>query len=281
MTDLTPIHVPSALDQLVDAMDYAIIGPSDGRRRIANASLRPYSSICLLTRTFIDGRVGRCTGFLVAPTVVLTAGHCVYSRRRANPRPTSIRITPGRNGSVSTALHGTQLASRWYVHRDYVRSGNPSHDLGIIVLPKPFAKLKIGFKLQRLSDGRLNRLGQNNLLNIAGYPADKSRGEMWHHAERLDRTTHGRLYYSVDTCPGHSGAPVWISSRGSKPSSVVAIHVSGPPTHPGGTWGCVPGVPMAPRGQSNIGMRITESVRECVIAGTLGRVVLPNMMRLR
>ena len=43
-----------ALDRLADRADYAVIGPMDGRTRVANATTHPYAAICYLEPDFRD-----------------------------------------------------------------------------------------------------------------------------------------------------------------------------------------------------------------------------------
>jgi V8-like Glu-specific endopeptidase len=81
---MTPFdETPSlVLDRLADRADYAIIGPTDGRTRVLQTSRPPYAAVCQIERDFGDGRLSGCSGFLVSPSVVVTAGHCVFSRPR-------------------------------------------------------------------------------------------------------------------------------------------------------------------------------------------------------
>ncbi len=83
---------------------------------------------------------------------------------------------------------------------------------------------------------------------------------MWEHAERLDRIAPRALYYSVDTCPGHSGSPVWVKRGRGKEVDAIGIHVAGPRPHERGPWGCRPGVPLAPAGAVNRGIRMTSDL---------------------
>lgn len=247
-----------ALDRLADQADYAIVGPTDGRTRVAQASAHPYAATCHIERDFGDGRLSGCSGFLVAPRIVLTAGHCVFSRARhlllRRGAPARIRVSPGRNGEVPP--FGFQWASHWFVDRRFAEHGNPMFDFGIIVLSRPFGGVRRQHPIAALSDAQFNEVRSHRLLHIAGYPADKPPGTMWEHAERLDRIGARTIHYSVDTCPGHSGSPVWVRSADSIAVKTVAIHVAGPRPHENGPWGCRPGVPVAPAGSVNRGIRL-------------------------
>ena len=76
--------------------------------------------------------------------------------------------------------------------------------------------------LRPLDRGGLERLQAQTLLTVAGYPSDRPLGTMWRHAERCGR---GRLFYTVDTCPGHSGSPI-IARIGGAPA-IIGVHTAG------------------------------------------------------
>jgi glutamyl endopeptidase len=265
--------MPVFLDRLVDRMDYAVIGPTDGRTRVLNTAIMPYAAVCHVERDFGDGRLSGCTGFLIAPRLVMTAAHCVFSRPRQlfgrSPVPTRVRITPGRDG-VRTPL-GQQWARRWYGMRRFVENRDVMADVGVIVLSRPFERVQRALATGAPNDARLRNIHANRLLHVAGYPGDKPTGTMWEHGERLDRFTSQALYYSVDTCPGHSGSAVWIRSKRSGPVKVIGVHVAGPRPHEGGAWGCRPGVPMAPAGAVNRGIRLTEAILSAAHDAASGR----------
>ncbi len=133
-------------------------------------------------------------------------------------------------------------------------------DFGIIVMPRPFEGLPGLFTLSALDDAALQRVRSHRVLHIAGFPGDKPLGTMWQHAERLDLIGPQALHYSVDTCPGHSGSPVWVQRDRDRPVEVIAVHVAGPTPHAEGAWGCRPGVPVAPAGSFNRGIRLSNEL---------------------
>src|SRR5215470_5311469 len=78
----------------------------------------------------IDGEVALCTGTLVAPTVVLTAGHC-YDRRSAPVLPDNVLIG---TSSLGRPDEGETIPiARGYVYPD----PTATEDLAVLVLARP------------------------------------------------------------------------------------------------------------------------------------------------
>ncbi|RUW56205.1 serine protease, partial [Mesorhizobium sp. M8A.F.Ca.ET.021.01.1.1] len=48
---------------------------------------------------------------------------------------------------------------------------------------------------------------------------------------------------------------------------IIAVHTAGPRPHSGGAWGCRPGVPLAPAGLFNRGVRITPDLLRSINSG--------------
>lgn len=265
MAPASDIRTPVALDRLLERLDYAVIGPTDGRSRVRDPR-PPYDAVCHIGRDFGDGRLSGCTAFLISPQVAVTAGHCIFSlrRRRAARR---ILVTPARDGRRRP--YGAIWALRWFAHPRFLSRTDPRFDYGVIVLPRRFPGLVPRLKLRSLSSAALAKVRANRLLHIAGYPSDRSQGELWTHAERMDRFGARLMLYSVDTCPGHSGAPVWIEAPDGH-GDVLAVHTRGPRPSARGPWGCRPGAPMAPPGHFNAGIRITDEVRSAVARAVVG-----------
>lgn len=265
MTVAGIIRTPVISDRIVETVDYAVLGPVDGRVRVVRPG-PPFSSVCHVERDFGDGRLSGCTGFLIAPRVLVTAGHCVFSLLRGRP-PNRILVTAGRDGALRP--HGAIWAQRWFAHPGFRHGADPRFDFGVVILPRAFSGLGPGFSLLALARADLANARDTRLIRIAGYPSDKPRGQMWAHAERIDRFGTRLIQYSVDTCPGHSGAPVWLSAKNGH-GDVIAIHTRGPKPSAKGPWGCRPGAPLAPAGFFNAGIRVTPQLRRAVFGAVTG-----------
>jgi hypothetical protein len=90
----------------------------------------------------------RCSGTLLSPTVVLTAGHCASNY--PDPEYTGIRIfteSDVQNGDNNYPYCGKRdkncvEAAEWHAHPDYPNAPFYYNDVGVVVLKKPVKKMQ-------------------------------------------------------------------------------------------------------------------------------------------
>lgn len=211
----------------------SIIGP-DSRVRVTPTTTFPARATVLITFS-----LGRCTGWLIGPNTVITAGHCVHSGGGGSFYPVnSYRIYPGRNGGGSP--YGSCTA-RWLASvRGWTTATDDRYDYGAIKLKCAIGNT-VGWYGYFVQSGSLNGLP----TNINGYPGDKPLTQ-WRSSDRVRVTQPQRVFYQNDTVGGMSGAPVWYNRTGCGVCA-MAVHAYG-----------VYGAP--PFSNNNHGTRITQAV---------------------
>jgi V8-like Glu-specific endopeptidase len=163
-----------------------------------------------------------CSGALVAPRVVLTAGHCVTSQITGQPAPTKWIVTaPYAGGQKLVAT--TALVYDWV----YQPSGAPSpslHDVGLIILPSPItlaaypeiAKTRLADGTNIVDIGRVNN-GVYSLTDLYVGPGVAVTG--------ADTVGFSLDYQATDkTELGDSGGPAEVQGS---PTHLIAAVASG------------------------------------------------------
>jgi hypothetical protein len=167
----------------VEEEDSAVIGPVDNRVQEVDTQRFPWNTICHLCRTFPSVPCSGCSGTLIAPNIVLTAGHCLWSQKFSGP-PRSIRVAPGRIDR-DTAPYGTIKAAHYWVPRGFIDGPDRSiWDFGVIYLARPFQQINRFIPVSALDDPDLHYVAAHRRLSVAGYPGDRPIGTMWRHSDR-------------------------------------------------------------------------------------------------
>ena len=202
-----------------------VIGGVDDRVQVlagsANPSttLFPFNTICHISRA--EG--GRGSGTLIAPRVVITAGHVLQGA-------SAVTITPGFNATAATAAQQRPATPGSQTAASATFRFHPSLDLGIVLLPSAFTAPARFMMLQPRGD-----LNTATLLTIAGYPRVQpppgqvtTAGTMWRHSNKLQLTnvTPTHLTYPIDTEPGQSGSPLWLLGN-DEIRLLLGVHIQG------------------------------------------------------
>lgn len=216
-----------------------IIGP-DNRVRVNPTTSFPARATVLITFS-----AGRCSGWLIGPNTVVTAGHCVHPGGGGSYYPkSSYRIYPGRNGGASP--YGSCTAKWLASVVGWTVSGSDEYDYAAIKLNCSIGNT-VGWYGFFWQTGSLTGLP----TTINGYPGDKPLTQ-WRSSDSVRVTQVRRVFYRNDTIGGVSGAPVWYNRPGCGICS-MAVHAYGTYNGP-------------PFSTNNHGTRITKAVFNNLIA---------------
>jgi V8-like Glu-specific endopeptidase len=198
-----------------EATAESVIG-ADTRVRINNTTAYPYRTI---------GRIEiGCTGTLIGPRHVLTAGHCVYNT--ANDRwYRQLSFAPGQNGECNSNTckpYDTIGWTRAVSVKGWTEKHKSNYDYAMIILDED-----IGNTVGWMGYGWKKPMPKYN-VNINGYPCDKAPDEtLWHSYCKLDQRKTYRLYYACDTYHCQSGSGVYAYWRDDNKRTIYGIHAYG------------------------------------------------------
>ena len=196
----------------------SIIGDSDGRTVVSNTRVFPYSAIVQLD-IYFGLSAYRGTGFLIDDNIVATAGHCLYDEELG--WATAVYVRPGRNGLLGIPF-GIARSKRIAVSTEWHLSADSNYDWGAICIYDTLIGNPGSFTMTSVNDN-----SSNIQAKISGYPQNVgSSSSTTYKQYEMDGPVNilsmYRLYYTIDTSGGQSGAPILNSNN-----VVIGIHTSG------------------------------------------------------
>jgi V8-like Glu-specific endopeptidase len=165
-----------------------------------------------------------CTGTLIAPDVVLTAGHCIYEDGAWNwPQHIFIHAC---GASDTTRRYSAKQMFTW---TRWTRNEDPNWDIGVIKL-HPSGGRHAGDRYGWKSFGYVSDIASAlSRPRVTGYPGDKQRSverlSMWSDEDRYSSSSraHHLVFYRTDTSGANSGSGVHQNGR----SVIYAVHAYG------------------------------------------------------
>ncbi len=202
------------------------------------------------------GNNGYCTGVLLRPDIVLTAGHCLFEKATGARRdPTLISFSAGMRDGKSVA---TRSVLRAVVHPDY-DTNSPNNfkrirnDVALLQLSEPIpAALAAPFTIQSFS-------GLGNEVSVVSYAQGRSETLSWQKECGVLGRQDSLIAFSCDVYFGSSGAPVFDRTGGR--ARIVSIISSGKRDADGST---------------SFGMELSRLVPELMANLRAGRGVFPT-----
>jgi V8-like Glu-specific endopeptidase len=204
----------------------------DDRQGVTNTFAYPWNTIGYLSVTYPNGQSFRCSGTLVSPYVVLTAGHCVHNKNRGGYAsqvrfyPAQYQNTLGDNapqrpyGKQDFAFIRATEAWTQMSDQDTYPVTDYRHDFAAVQFRTPFTFTSTFMPVVFGSVGAP--------ATGSGYPGVvhgvSNYGQWWDEGADISssymRSNHVKQY-ALDGSGGNSGGPFFITDAGTGQNSVV------------------------------------------------------------
>lgn len=202
----------------------AVLG-TDSRHAIDTPYTPPYNAIARIT---LDGQTF-CTGFLISPDTLVTAGHCLQTWKadassgemvRWDVKADALKVYPGFDGNTVAPLLGSCTAKETATLPEWHDRGDKRYDLGVIRLTCTTPNLTNHLRYAAPSD---TLLAGKPAVTLSGYHGDKQADfRQWESSGTVMAATANWLLYDNDAVAGSSGSPVWVMDKGTP--VVIGVH---------------------------------------------------------
>lgn len=186
----------------------------DSRMHVAGEYVErhPFSAVVRLG----DG----CTGTLIWYKHVLTSAHCVYSRESKKYYPHIKKLKVGllrKDGSFKWLDVKKRFVPKNYIKKEGMKYMN--HDYAVLELERPHGREPMPFEAYSVK--------KNQMIQFAGFPADKSPNELWYTYCSIHRLLKNVFFNHCDATPGMSGSGVYVYNKADRNNrKIVAVFSS-------------------------------------------------------
>jgi len=187
----------------------------------------PWTTIVKIEGQWDENSFFECTGWMLGPSAVATAAHCIYNFITTKTYAYNITITPALNtDSVNPRPFGSCRILRGWVLTPWYNNGDSGYDYGVYDL-----SCRIGYQTGYLGLKVISGSGNGTYEAVPGYPGDKGGTTIWTSGGYVQESQTRLFFYDNDTTGGMSGAPVWVTDAGCNPCAIaVNAQEYDPPT---------------------------------------------------
>ena len=200
---------------------FSILGADQRQRRSATTSY-PWRALTAILPP--GSKTSNCSGVLVGPRHVLTAGHCLYQNGAWFPNR---KVAPGMNG-IDTFPNGLKNHAWYYSSVGWIEDEDPENDFAMIILEDKSSTANLGWFGTQVSNGASawNFGYPSWWRTCAASPVPPQCANLLYGMDGYaTKFSDWFLTYTIDTQPGQSGSPVYRYNGGDR--RVIGVHAYG------------------------------------------------------